>query len=68
MCGIVAMVQLDGAPVDLPLLAHMAAVERLGASPEHRMSYVNVAAAHHRHRAGSRRTTETDRTATEGRR
>lgn len=48
--------------------AHMAAVERLGASPEHRMSYVNVAAAHHRHRAGSRRTTETDRTATEGRR
>jgi asparagine synthase (glutamine-hydrolysing) len=25
MCGIVAMVQLDGTPVDLPLLAHMAA-------------------------------------------
>ena len=25
MCGIVAMVQLDGTPVDLPLLGHMAA-------------------------------------------
>lgn len=30
--------------------AHMAAVESLGASPEHRMSYANVAAAHARHR------------------
>ncbi|WP_295624248.1 ribonuclease HII [uncultured Corynebacterium sp.] len=30
--------------------AHMAAVELLGASREHRMSYANVAAAHGRHR------------------
>lgn len=30
--------------------AHMAAVETLGASREHRMSYANVAAAHRRHR------------------
>lgn len=49
--------------------AHMAAVERLGASPEHRMTYANVAAAHQRHGHGhGRRKNETDRTATEGRR
>lgn len=36
--------------------AHMAAVEELGASPEHRMSYANVAAAHSRHRTARDRT------------
>lgn len=45
--------------------AHMAAVELLGASREHRMSYANVAAAHRRHR---QRDAQDDRTATEGRR